>query len=62
MPAWKRTTKKGKFKELARKKAFQKKGEPKRNFLHTLLNQKSMKIARWPKKREKLKVFKKVLK
>jgi len=32
MPAWKKTTttRKGKFIKLARKKAFQKKGEPKR--------------------------------
>ena len=45
MPAWKRTTKKGKCNELECKKAFQKKGEPKRNFLHTPLNQKSMKRA-----------------
>ena len=51
MPASKRTTKKGKFIELARKKAFQKKGEPKRNFLHMPLNEKE---ADGPKKREKL--------
>ena len=40
MPASKRTTKKGKFIELARKRAFQKKGEPKRNFLHMPLAKK----------------------
>ena len=35
----------GKFIELARKKAFQKKGEPKRNILHMPLTQKSMKAV-----------------
>ena len=30
MPAWKRTTRKGNFIKLARKKAFQKQGEPKK--------------------------------
>ena len=45
MPAWKRTTMNGKFIELARKRAFQKKGEPKRNILHMPLTQKSMKAV-----------------
>ena len=49
MPASKRTTKKGKFIELAHKKAFQKKGEPKRNFLHMPLNEKE---ADGPKKED----------
>ena len=44
MPASKKTTKKGKFIELACKKAF-------RNFLHTPLNEKE---ADRPKKGEKL--------
>ena len=58
MPAWKRTTKKGKFKELARKKQFQnKKGELKINILHMPLE----KRARRTKKRELL-FFEKVLK
>ena len=35
----------GKFIELARKRAFQKKGEPKRNILHMPLTQKSMKAV-----------------
>ena len=39
-PAWKRTPRNGKFIELARKKAFQKKGEPKRNILHMPLSNK----------------------
>ena len=47
MPAWKRTMKKGKFIELARKKQFQKKGEPKRKILHMPLNEKE---ADGPKK------------
>ena len=49
MPAWKRTTMNGKFIELARKKAFQKKGEPKRNLLHIPLNEKE---ADGPKKED----------
>ena len=46
MPAWKRTTMNRKFIELARKRAFQKKGEPKRNILHMPLTQKSMKAVK----------------
>ena len=43
MPAWKRTTMNGKFIELARKKAFQKKRRTQRNILHMPQIQKSMK-------------------
>ena len=54
MPASKRTTKKGKFIELARKRAFfQKKGEPKRNILHMPLTQKSMKAVNKELRQEK---------
>ena len=56
MSAWKRTTKKGKFKELARKKAFQKKGEPKENFTYPLAKKDSV----GPKKENLF--FEKVLK
>ena len=46
MPAWKRTTMNGKFIELARKKAFQKKEEPKEIFyICPLAIIKSMTIA-----------------
>ena len=41
----KKNNNEGKFNELARKKAFQKKGEPKRNILHMPLTQKSMKAV-----------------
>ena len=53
MPAWKRTTMNGKFIELARKRAFQKKGEPKRNILHMPLTQKSMKAVNKELRQEK---------
>ena len=43
----------GKFIELARKKAFQKKGEPKRNILHMPLTQKSMKAVNKELRQEK---------
>ena len=45
MPAWKRTTMNGKFIELARKKAFQKKEEPKGIFYICPLAIKSMKAV-----------------
>ena len=46
MPAWKRTTMNGKFIELARKKAFQKKEEPKGIFYIRPLAIKSMKAVK----------------
>ena len=46
MPAWKRTTMSGKFIELARKKAFQKKEEPKDIFYIRPLAIKSMKAVK----------------
>ena len=58
MPAWKRTTNKGKFIELACKKQFQKKGEPKRKLSHMPLNEKE---ANGPKKKRKIKFLKKSL-
>ena len=58
MPAWKRTTMNGKFIELARKKAFQKKRRTKRNILHMPLSNKineSGKKMRNRKKRHSMK-------
>ena len=49
MPAWKRTTKKGKFIELARMKAFQKKENQKETFLYMPLAKKE---ADGPKKED----------
>ena len=49
MPAWKRTTKKGKFIELARMKAFQKKENQKEIFLYMPLAKKE---ADGPKKED----------
>ena len=40
MSAWKRTTKKGKFKNWRVRKHFKKKGEPKRNILYMPLAKK----------------------
>ena len=56
MPASKRTTKKGKFIELARKKAFQKKENQKETFYISPQIKQSWKIARRTKIREILKI------